>query len=56
MWKTHSNFQEVYNFVKQRRSIIQPNAGFIFQLKQFEELLKSNDYDLLKIDFKSLKK
>ena len=56
MWKTLSNFQEVYNFVKKRRNIIEPNKGFIIQLKQFEELLISNDYDLLKIDFKSLKK
>ena len=56
MWKTHSNFQEVYNFVKKRRNIIEPNKGFITQLKQFEELLISNNYDLLKIDFKSLKK
>ena len=56
MWKAHSSLQEAYNFVKKRRSIIQPNKGFIFQLKKFEELLISNDYDLLKIDFKSLKK
>ena len=32
-----------------------PNIGFKEQLQLFEELLKNNNYDLNKIDFKNIK-
>ena len=54
MWKTHCNYYDAYFFVKNRRPFIDPNDGFVKQLKMFEELLKSNDFDLNKIDFKSI--
>ena len=55
MWKTHSNFDDVYFFVKKRRPEIDPNNGFRKQLKIFQDLLKENNYDLTKIDFESIK-
>ena len=55
MWKTHSNFNDVYFFVKKRRPEIDPNNGFRKQLKIFQDLLKENNYDLTKIDFESIK-
>ena len=50
MWKTHFNFEDVYKFVKKRRPIIEPNKGFISQLKHFDNLLKKNNYELSNID------
>ncbi|CAI2367253.1 unnamed protein product [Moneuplotes crassus] len=35
------SFEEAFRFVKSKRSIIQPNSGFIKQLKEFEKQLKS---------------
>ena len=55
MWKTHSDFDDVYFFVKKRRPEIDPNNGFRKQLKIFQDLLKENNYDLTKIDFESIK-
>ena len=54
MWKTHSNFDDTYFFVKKRRPEIDPNNGFRRQLKKFQDLLKENNYDLNKIDFNLL--
>ena len=54
MWKTHSNFNDVYNFVKKRRPEIDPNNGFRRQLQLFHKLLLENNYDLNKIDFDSI--
>ena len=54
MWKTHSTFNDAYLFVKKVRPEIDPNNGFRRQLKNFENLLKENNYDLNKIDFGSL--
>ena len=54
MWKTHSNFNDVYNFVKKRRPEIDPNNGFRRQLQLFHKLLLENNYDLNKIDFNSI--
>ena len=54
MWKTHCNYYDAYFFVKNRRPFIDPNEGFIKQLKIFEELIKKNDFDLNKIDFDSI--
>ena len=50
MWKTHFNFEDVYQFVKRRRPIIEPNKGFVIQLEHFDKLLKENNYELSKID------
>ena len=52
MWKTHSNYEIVYDFVKKRRDNIDPNHGFVLQLKKFDLLLKDNNYEISKIDFK----
>ena len=49
MWKTHSDYDEVFNYVKQRRDYIQPINPFIVQLNKFHKLLKNNDYNLEKI-------
>ena len=55
MWKTHSNFNEAYSFIKKIRPEIGPNNGFRRQLKLFEQLLHNNNYNLNKIDFESIK-
>ena len=39
-------FEEAFNYVKNRRSIIEPNIGFVKQLKGLEYKLKG--YDKLK--------
>ena len=49
MWKTHSTYDDVFNFVKQRRECIQPINPFIIQLHKFETLLKKNNYNLEKV-------
>ena len=54
MWKAHCGYYDAYFFVKNRRCFIAPNDGFVHQLKIFENLLKSNEYDLNKIDFNSI--
>jgi protein-tyrosine phosphatase len=36
-------YEEAYNFVKKRRPIIQPNIGFVKQLKGLEYKLKTLD-------------
>ena len=54
MWKTHSNFNDVYSFVKKRRPEIDPNNGFRSQLKKFQKLLEENNYDLNQIDFEKI--
>ena len=35
IWKIHTNFDEVFNYVKQRRYCIGPINPFIIQLKNF---------------------
>ena len=52
--ETHCSYYDSYFFVKSRRSFINPNDGFVKQLKMFEDLLQKNDYDLNKINFKSI--
>ena len=54
MWKSHCSYYDAYFFVKNRRSFICPNEGFVKQLKIFENLIKTNDYDLNKIDFHNI--
>ena len=50
MWKTHSTFDAAYRFVKKTRPEIEPNNGFLRQLKKFQQLLEENNYDLNKIN------
>ena len=54
MWKAHCSYYDAYFFVKNRRPFIDPNDGFVRQLKIFEDLLKNNEYDLNKINFNSI--
>ena len=56
MWKQKMKYEDAFNFVKNKRKIVNPNKGFKEQLKFFEDLLIKNDYDLNKIDFNDLEK
>ncbi len=56
MWKEKIKFEEAYNFVKNKRKIVCPNAGFKEQLKIFEDLLIKNNYDISQIDFLNVEK
>ena len=49
MWKTHSNYDDAFDYVKKRRDCIEPNNLFIMQLHKFQNLLKNNNYNLEKI-------
>jgi len=49
MWKTHSSYDEVFDFVKNRRECIELNNLFIMQLHKFQNLLKNNNYNYEKI-------
>ena len=55
IWKTHSNFLQVYNFVLKRRPCIEPSICFIRQLKKFEAHLKTNNYNYKEIDYNCIK-
>ena len=51
MWKEHKNYNDAFLFVKEKRSLIFPNMGFVIQLKHFDSLLKQFNYNLDMIDF-----
>jgi hypothetical protein len=53
MWKTHNNFNLVYNYMQKRRPRVELTMGFVSQLKKFDKLLKSNNYNLNTIDSNS---
>ena len=53
MWKNKKPYKEVYDMVYKQR-MIGPNLGFRQQLLILEQKLKENNYDLDKIDFKSI--
>ena len=55
MWKTHSNYNDVFEYVKEKREWISPNDGFVKQLKLFGDILVKNNYDLSKCDVKNVK-
>ena len=55
MWTQKMDYEKAFQFVKDKRFIVFPNYGFRKQLKQFEKLLKENDYDIDKINFKEIK-
>ena len=44
-------YEEAFQFVKNKRSVVWPNPGFKEQLKLFEKLLIENDYNIDKINF-----
>ena len=56
MWKQKMKYEDAYNFVKNKRKIVNPNFGFKKQLKIFEDLLIENNYILNNIDFNNLGK
>lgn len=49
MWKTHSSYESVFDYVKSRRECIEPCNIFIIQLHKFHNLLINNNYNLEKI-------
>ena len=51
MWKKKMKYKDAMDFVKQKKSIVYPNLGFIDQLQKFEEELIKNEYDINKIKF-----
>ena len=55
MWKQKKTFKDALDFASKKRSSVFPNIGFKDQLTLFEKLLKENDYDLNKINFKEIK-
>jgi len=40
MRKYKCGYEKAYNKVKDRRKIINPNAGFVMQLKQYDKKIK----------------
>lgn len=40
MRKYKCGYEKAYNKVKDRRNIINPNAGFVMQLKQYDRKIK----------------
>ena len=52
MWKTHSSFDEVFNYIKEKRNCIEPNNLSVMKLHKLDKLLKQNNYQLEKIDMK----
>ena len=46
MYKYHKSYGDAYNEVYNKRKVISPNSGFQEQLKQFETILKKNNYVL----------
>ena len=55
MWKQKLSFEEAFNLVNGKRKVVNPNFGFIAQLKIFEKLLIDNEYDINQINFYKIK-
>ena len=56
MWKNKEmTFDKALNYVKEKRTVVNPNLAFQDQLKLFENILKENDYDIDKIKFEEIK-
>ena len=55
MWIKKMKYEDAFKFVKDKRKCVNPNIGFIAQLKIFENLLEKNEYNLDKINFKDIK-
>ena len=55
MWKNKEmTFEKVFNYVKEKRPVVNPNLAFQDQLQLFEKILKENDYDIDKIKFNEI--
>ena len=48
MYKNKLNFEDAFEFVKEKRCYIYPNDGFRLQLEDFDRVLKHCNYDLEK--------
>ena len=48
MYKFKLNYKKSYKYVKERKSCIIPNEGFILQLQDLNKVLKFCNYDLEK--------
>mmetsp|Transcript_5725 Transcript_5725/g.4903 ORF Transcript_5725/g.4903 Transcript_5725/m.4903 type:complete len:186 (+) Transcript_5725:65-622(+) len=46
MWKNGWSYTEAYHYVKRGRPIVNPNPGFVNQLKRLEFQLKNGEFDL----------
>ena len=46
MYKNKMSYEEAYDFVKNKRNVINPNSGFREQLKKLEKILEDNKYIL----------
>ena len=55
MWKNQLDFLEAIHLIEQIRPKINPNFGFVKQLRMFEKLLKENNYNINNINFKDIK-
>ena len=54
MWNKKMTYENALTFVRKKRNI-QPNLGFIEQLKLFEKLLLMKKYDINEIKFEQIK-
>ena len=54
MWAKKMTYDKAFEFVVDKRFIVCPNFGFREQLKMFEGLLISNNYDINRINFKAI--
>ena len=52
MWKTHSSYDDVFNYIKEKRNCIEPNNLSVIKLHKLDSLLRKNNYQLEKIDMK----
>ena len=55
MWNKKMTYSDAFDFVRNKRSIVYPNPGFIEQLKLFEKELIEKYYDIDKIKFDEIK-
>ena len=49
MFKNKWNYLKSFEFVKKKRNQIDPNSGFVEQLKKFDIIIKHNNYNIEKI-------
>ena len=52
IWKTHSSYDEVFNYLKEKRKCIEPNNLSVMKLRKLDNLLKKNNYQLDKVNLK----
>ncbi len=55
MMKNSWKYTDAFNHVKKKRPVINPNRGFILQLKEFESFLATGDPDLTRFTTKAYK-